>query len=331
MIERHIGWLNILELVRGGAPARFRISGDPWVDILVEPGNSALSLLIPVTPDLVVPPSEFRSIKIDRLNIDGETCLRVTTRSQPLFEEFYTLLTEIADSVQLEKKTPLAAIQSRLESWVALLQSISVMTPEKQLGLLGELWLLDRMIALRGGEALATWVGPLAEPHDFRLDKKEFEVKSTRNRERIHIINALDQLLPSLNHDLYILSLQFEPANGDLSLKGMVARIRNSLAQIGGVRDFDRLLEDRCGYRDDDDDHYGSSYQLRSKPLLVAVDEGCPRITRAQLRQWLGPHQEVRVSDVSYRLNLGGLGFEDGSSAFLDVLPILNTIVPRRK
>lgn len=325
MTDRHVTWPNLLKLISAGSPARIGIPGDPRAEVLLEPGGTSLALLVQTTPEGTAPPSSLESVQVDKTLIDGTHYIRIATRARPLFQEFYTLLTEIADSIQLEHTPPLQAIEQRLASWKELLRAISTLSLEHQLGLLGELWLLQRLIDDRGTSALDAWTGPHGEPHDFRMTGVELEVKSTRNRQRIHIINGLDQLLPSTGQQLHILSLQFEPAVTDdsYSLRQVVSQLRARLEHDNARRKaFDSLLQDGCGYRDAHEQHYEARFRLRSIPVLVRVDDKCPRLTHGALRQAIGEAHEKRVADVRYTLNLEGLGTEDGSPDFLAIIPI---------
>ena len=324
MTDRHLNWTNLLRLINTGAPARIGIPGSPVTELMIEPSGSALSLLVETPADVVAPLSALEAIRIDTTVIDSIHFLRLSTRIRPLFRDFYALLIEVADSIQLDGEPPIKAIHERLESWKELLRNISLLGAEQQLGLLGELWVLRRLICVRGAQALDSWTGPLAEPHDFRMSGTEIEVKATKNRRRLHIINGLEQLVPSSGQELHVLSLQFEPAAtvDSFSLRQMVVDIRTRL-QIDDIRrqTFELMLRDGSGYRNADEDHYTATFRLRTSPALVHVDDQCPRLTRELVRGMIGGQIEQRVVDVRYAVDLDGLGVPDGSPEFLAILP----------
>jgi hypothetical protein len=87
------------------------------------------------------------------------------------------------------------ALESSLALWRALLQTSALLSEEKQVGLAGELWLLERLLRGLGPRALDAWVGPGGQSHDFRLGDFEFEVKATSGTRRVHMINGLNQSL----------------------------------------------------------------------------------------------------------------------------------------
>src|SRR6478736_1507180 len=181
MARQFLTWEHLDEAVARGVPARIAIHGEPKLEIMIGEHGETLALLIPSLREISLSASRFESIGLDYIQIDGTDYIRFFTAAQALFPEFYVLISEIADMIQVEKKDPLQAIDDRLESWQALLGAVSLLSMEQQLGLMGELWVLRRLIAVRGPEAVDTWTGPLGETHDFRFGDVEVEVKTTRN------------------------------------------------------------------------------------------------------------------------------------------------------
>ena len=113
--------------------------------------------------------------------IDGIEYAEVGTTSKRLYEEFYYFVMSVADEIQLRDAVPLDAVERKLREWEQLLARLALLTPEEQIGLWGELWMLRRLGATYGEGVLSAWVGPQGEAHDFRVGNVEFEVKATRN------------------------------------------------------------------------------------------------------------------------------------------------------
>lgn len=330
MTDRHISWTNLQRLIESGAPARIRIPGQPRLDIMMETGGSALSLLVPISTVDSVPATRLEAIRVETIQIEGEGYARVTTRVRPLYQEFYLLLTEIADSIQLDGEKLGVAVCKRLESWKELLRSMGLLSAEQQIGLWGELWLLHRLLGIYGPPGLESWTGPLAEPHDFRFSRTEVEVKTTRNRQRTHIIAGLDQLTPSSGLRLFLLSLQLEPANTSdaMSLPRMVSSVREALASDAARQSsFEQTLRDACGYFATDEQTYGGQFRLRSQPALILVDNSFPQLTRETIRAAVGIDSGERILDVRYTVNVDNLGSVDGTPAFLEVIPAAKAII----
>ena len=324
MTDRHISWETLQQLIKSGSPIRIGIDGEPPLQIMMESGSSALSLLIPASSVENLPVTILAAIVVEQIMVEEKPYVRLTTRQRPLYKEFYSLLTQIADSIQLDKVPVDSAITAVLENWHQLLREISILSTDQQVGLMGELWLLMRLISVSGPSAIDSWTGPLREPHDFRFGEVELEVKSTRGKARNHVINGLEQLKPSEGLTLYLLSLQFEQANtGDITtLPAMVRETRARLAPLhSSARSFNKLLADCWGYREDDEPHYATKYRMRSKPLLVKIDAACPKLTREAIGTAVGPEGLHRIGDVQYTLNVDGLGSLDGTKQFTDIVP----------
>jgi hypothetical protein len=76
---------------------------------------------------------------------------------------------------------------------------------------------------------------------------------------------------------------------------------------------------ERAGWRENHAPYYRTKWSLRSTVRLVAVDEACPSIVPSTLGS-LGANRFSRIIQLSYRINLEGLGIEDGSAEFHQIL-----------
>ncbi len=305
---RHLTWENFHRMIETGVPAIHRVAGAPLVDIFVAERGLRIGLRTPLPGDTAAPPSPLTAVSVLVAWYDGVRYLEVTTSQDQLYPEFYSFATTLADRIQLRAEAPVEAFTSALASWSELLQPVTVLSIERQLGLFGELWVLDRVVESRGAPGLASWTGPLGETHDFRFGKQELEVKATINPTRSHMIDGEHQLVASPDCSLSLLSIQLEPAGiGGMSLAELVIGVRRRLGDsAGAVRRFDELLP-AIGYRTVDSGLYQRRWQLRSTPYLIIVDEHCPRITRADLEE-TKPATSLRISELHYRINVEGLG-----------------------
>jgi hypothetical protein len=116
--------------------------------------------------------------------------------------------------VQLNHTPPLSALEIAVRSWNRLLQKLAGLSEEEELGLIGELWLLERLLTSQGSEAIGFWVGPASENHDFRYGSCEIEVKTTSQADRVHLINSMHQLEASQGHNLFLQSVHVQMAGG---------------------------------------------------------------------------------------------------------------------
>ena len=60
---------------------------------------------------------------------------------------------------------------------------------------------------------------------------------------------------------------------------------------------------------------------FRSPPALVPVVDGCPRLTPEAFNHLPARFVPERISGLTYAVNVEGLGYLDGASEFLAILP----------
>ena len=314
-------WENLRAMVDAGVPAAEPIAGRPPLEMFVDAQGARIGLRAPVDRVEAPPASRYADVRVQLVELHGQPHVEISTAARHLYHEFHALIVVAADLIQLDRIPALTAIAESLARWRQLLTPVSTMEAEERIGLLAELWALRRLIVAHGTSAFDAWVGPRGEPHDLRMGKREIEVKATRSPRRVHVINGLEQLTPSLGCELFVLSLQLEPAGAQsqpLTLPSAISDIDGLLVDDRPRRDlFQWLLREQLGYRPDGDEDEGVI--LRTAPRLIPVDERCPALTRDLLHP-LGD-LATRIETVRYTVDLDGLGVEDGTPDFLGLLP----------
>lgn len=320
--SRHLPWDLFNRLIEQGAPAIELLSGNPRVEIFTDAGGARIGVRTP-HESADVPPSQLVEIDIHSRMIGGARQLEVSTSNTSLYADFYAFACAVADRIQLQELPPQAAVEDALAAWSSLLQRVSLLTPEQQTGLMGELWLLKRLGQSIGWvQAIEAWKGPGSEEHDFSVHAVDIEVKSTLSERRHHVIGSLTQLVPTGSRPLYVLSIQFTGAGAGSgtslaeAVEGVQRSARAHSAHVA-VRLNSQL--EASGWRHDSADHYTSRFELRTTPALIPVDDNFPALTPATLAS-LGPENRQRLLQVSYRVDLSDLGYLDGSPQFLDVI-----------
>lgn len=150
-------------------------------------------------------------------------------------------------------------------------------------------------------------------------------MKTTLRAGRVHTVHGLEQLRPTAGSQLFLLSLQVAPAGAEphaLTLSELMADVEAALSGDTPRLDLLRwLVGEQIGYRPSEMPAPGDveALVMRSAPVLVPVDVRCPALT-ATLLEPLGALAQ-RIADVRYTIDVEGLGEEDGSQAFLEVLP----------
>jgi hypothetical protein len=183
--------------------------------------------------------------------------------------------------------------------------------------------MLQRLIPGHGWEsAVRSWNGPDAEEHDFSLETVDIEVKTTVSERRVHMIGSLTQLLAKPGRPLHILSLQYTRA-GLGPGKTLTETVTGLLAAVSALSpmvmsELETRLH-RSGWRAEHAPYYRTKWALRGAPRMVAVDGACPVIVPGTLAS-LGANRLSRIVQVSYRIDLEGLGSEEGSADFGRIL-----------
>lgn len=216
--------------------------------------------------------------------------------------------------------TPHEALEQAIGLWDSLVEEVTILSEERQAGLFGELLLLERLLTNGTPNAVMSWVGPDRQPHDFRIGAREFEVKTTSGAKRVHTINGLGQLQPSVDCTLYLISIQLADAgSGGRSLPELAEEVKTALP-IVDLKHYDRRLA-ASGYIEKHAPHYTRRRRLRSEMAMIQVGEGVPRLTALGLSALPSGFVPERISAVTYDADMSGLGFLDGTEAFLSIIP----------
>ncbi len=197
----------------------------------------------------------------------------------------------------------------RVKEWQSFMaRTRKPLNTDAQIGLLGELYLLDALTQTNLGiAALDCWHGPLRAAQDFRINGGAIEVKSTMKSGAFSAqINSIEQL-DSEDSPLYLCGLRFEEKPYGTSLAGYVAKLRDRFSSAGVLRRFDALLT-VMGYLDEHDQHYDRPMELQELKAFC-VEGDMPRLTRASVPS--------AIRSASYVLELDAI--ECPSSGLIDM------------
>lgn len=303
-----------------GLPHRLVVRADPGLHVFTDAGAARLGTRFELSSDAsAAQPSVFQEITVTDVCTDGRRWLEVSTANSSLFESFYRLMEQVVASV-LDGAPAHAALARALELWDTLVAQIALLSEERQAGLFGELLFLARLLSASVPNAVAAWVGPERQAHDFRVGDVEFEVKTTSSAKRIHTINGLGQLTPSSGCSLYLISLQTADAGtGGETLPELIDRLRAVVKQAD-LKAFEARLQ-ASGYVESHRAHYRRRRRLRSEMALIPVQDGTPRLTADALSALPSAFATERISRLVYDVDVTGLGFQDQSPQFFAVVP----------
>lgn len=172
-----------------------------------------------------------------------------------------------------------------LERWRAFFEKYgsSILSPESQRGLFGELYFLKRHVLPRSSQVNAVnyWRGHARKYQDFSCPGGNVEVKTTIMKEpRSVVISSEKQLDDSGLESLYLYCLGLnEAGQSGQSLPGLIAEIRESLLSTPkALLLFNRYLNE-AGYIDDHEIHYLDTGCAVAREYMFSIEEGFPRIT----------------------------------------------------
>ncbi|MFZ2987540.1 PD-(D/E)XK motif protein [Ideonella sp.] len=194
------------------------------------------------------------------------------------------VLVTLAD---LPPVTPDKAFQvclARIRAWQEFMhRARDVLSPEAELGLVGELRVLAQLIE-EGQDPLSvveSWQGPLDGVQDFRLGAGAIEVKTTAMAAGFPAsINGLDQLDDALTRPIFVAAVRVSATDVGDTLAARIGSLRVRLGVGNSARAaFDtRLLH--AGYGDAVADQYNRRF-MDGDIRYLQVDDQFPRLTKA--------------------------------------------------
>jgi Putative PD-(D/E)XK family member, (DUF4420) len=323
---RHLSWENFKNTVLVSGEQRVhRVSDNPIIEIFGEGDRNLIGIWLETSWNTVLTEEILKLAFVNTrlFSRDGHMLLELLVSHSSLSRPFYHLATAISERVLFEKISAIAALSIEIQTFAELLQQKALLSIERQLGLLGELVLLERLVSKNGQSFSNAWIGPRREPHDFRIGLREFEVKTTLRAQRIHTINGVEQLTPSQKCQLFLVSILFGSGGkgGGFSLTDKVDAILKLLDSDAPHREKFLAGLEASGFRTSDRDHYSRRFELRRPMAIVPVDAKFPAITRRLIQASLGS-LAARVESIQYEVNVEGIEHEEKTGVFNSALPI---------
>lgn len=206
----------------------------------------------------------------------GAYLIRYPSEHRDRLSSFVLELLEKADKGDVVRST-----DSIIRAWSHLWRRIAgPLDRHKQMGLYGELWVLERLIAKGGASRVQGWEGPAGERHDFAYPHRHLEVKTTGYSNPVLEVSSIDQLRPG-HPELHLVMVQVSEGAGT-TLPELVDRLRGRLS---ADPDHLRAFEDRLStvrFLDQHATHYRTSYRNTAASVL-AIDDDVPVLHRGRL------------------------------------------------
>ena len=318
--KRHIPLSVFLRHVDETDLVSYGVKGQPPCRIEVRPAEKVIDLF--VLGDLSIPDTTtLRNIHSLQVAHGAENWnrLRISWSHTPI--ESYTFACLVIDRILDQGESLATATAVALAGIRDLLRRESALTDEQEVGLLGELLVLDSLVDQFGiGVAMDAWIGVDNEEHDFGMSDRDFEVKTTRAEHRTHWISSSTQLMAISGRDLRLISIQVTPRSlgSALTLPDLVERIATKIGNRSAQ--YWRKLE-AVGYLKEDEELYQTKWALRTDIQEFEINSEFPKITPNELEK-IGVNG-TEVPEVRYRISLDG---KSPATPFLNYSGINNSL-----
>ena len=185
---------------------------------------------------------------------------------------------------RLGTRTTWQSIIEVVQEWQALLAPRPRLSPERELGLWGELWFLDRALDL--DRLLAGWRGPDADSTDFFIAGVAVDLKASR-KARVHHLSQAQVDAPAGKRDAWLLSLHVKQDPAAQTSVGFLANriIHRAADKVSALQ---RLAQ--AGFSLSERRQYSDGFTLLAAPEWFHVDD-VPRVRKA----------DPGVTDLRYR------------------------------
>lgn len=217
---------------------------------------------------------------------DGRIWLALTRNIHGSLELFTAMVADVLRAMEVEcdsdEERLLRVFLGRIRAWQEFMRKgAQSLSPESEIGLVGELTLLRAIIdaGVPPVIAIESWVGPFDGVQDFNLGTGSLEVKATLSMTGFPAkIGSLEQLDDSVRQPLFLAGARLHQTETGRSLPQIVAAMRDIAAgDPGSVCLFDERLI-AAGYFDAHADRYIRRFSL-AETLIVEVKEDFPRLT----------------------------------------------------
>lgn len=262
--------------------------------------ESRRHLLIPLLLGEAVRTNRTGSgVQLGRLAHEGTHYLSVYC----LVPELHTVFTQFCRELILTVRTsssPARDAAEALNRWRALFADAErhpTLNDEALTGLIGELLVVERLLAFGASKDLSYWVGPNSAVHDIRTASHAIEVKATLVREgRIVSISSIEQLQEPSGADLVLVHTRLDRDPGGFDLAELVDRLISAGAERYEVER--RLRELRIG---DASQYTSRRFRIADTRSYRVPSTAFPRVIRSS---FVGGDLPPGILHLGYAIDL---------------------------
>ena len=257
-------------------------------------------VLLPVSEKL----PDGQGFFVERVGMnDGWTWLAMTRSESGQFDLFVAMACDVVGLLdaasQTERQTQMRLFIERVRAWQEFMRKgVTVLGPEREVGLIGELTVLNELLDEGVGcsSVIDSWQGPLDGEQDFQLGMGAIEVKTTVSQTGFPArVGSLQQLDDHIRQPLFMAGVKLRLSTEGFGLPSLVTHTRERLneAPIAAAK-FDRLLLD-AGYFEGHVSQYIRRFEL-GELRIREVTGNFPRLTVGNVPSG--------VTAASYSINL---------------------------
>ena len=222
---------------------------------------------------------------------------------------FLCLMQNIIEELNfVEFSSSIVAIKEVLKKWSVFFQFEKeyVLSANSQQGLYAELFVLEKLIQLRGANALSGWTGYNMESHDFYYGDDAIEIKSSsaKGPQKVKISNEYQLDESGIIGTLYLMYLNMKKSEVDgETLPEIIERIM--LQFDFGQKELFKEKLFKLGYVYVLPELYKYHFRVREESCYV-VKDNFPRITPNMINKGIGAVEYVVSLDAcsSYLLEV---------------------------
>lgn len=275
---RHLTTAGLQQHWDHGVPVAIPIAGTPVLRLRIDPARGRLTLRTPLSPEVEPPVNTLAHIAVD-VRIEGaQRFLEISTTDPRLIVDGHAMLMAIADRIQLDGIEPIEALETTLATWESILASRVRLTLQAEVGLFGELLVVQALLDTATA-GVSAWRGGLSEEHDFGFADADVETKTTTGEQRRHWIHGLGQLVPTGETPLWLLSVQLTRAGEGEGhrLPELIDDVRGRASGAERARLAQNLTA--AGWSEDQRDLVTDRWRPRTPALAFRVADDFPRLT----------------------------------------------------
>ncbi|MGK5028795.1 PD-(D/E)XK motif protein [Janthinobacterium sp. MDT1-19] len=233
---------------------------------------------------------EGQGFSVERADPEGsgKLWLALTRKSAGSADLFAAMACDVVGALDdavmagADENKLLRVFTGRVGAWQEFMRKgTQVLSPESEIGLIGELTLLRAIVnaGIPSALAIESWVGPLDGIQDFELGTGALEVKTTLSTAGFTAkIGSLDQLDDSTRQPLFVAGARLRQTESGQNLPEIVDAMRLT---IRGDAEAERLFTERllaAGYIDAHAERYPRRFE-QAETRIIEVTSDFPRLT----------------------------------------------------